>query len=141
MRHQHQRVDAEAEEAMRTEFAILIGAGVFALVTGLSSTPSDAASRHHYKHARSHHVAQPPVSAAASSDLSLVGNNPGKRYDTRHAPAGAATSSTLMESGNNPGKRYTARQPSAGSATEPTLMTNGNNPARRAKATTTGSAR
>jgi hypothetical protein len=126
---------------MRTEFAILIGAGVLSLVVGLdSSTPSNAASRHHYRHAKTHHVMQPPVSAAESTDMSLVGNNPARRASVRHMPAGAVTSSTLVQSGNNPGKRYDARHAPAGSVTESTLATNGNNPARRA-ATTTGAAR
>ena len=125
---------------MRTEFAILIGAGVLSLVVGLdSATPSSAASRHHARHARSHHVMQPPVSAAESTDMSLVGNNPARRASVRQMPAGAVTSSTLVQSGNNPGKRYDARRAPAGAVTAPTLATNGNNPARRA--TTTGSAR
>src|SRR5712675_532394 len=77
------RINAQAEEAMRTEFAILIGAGVLSLVVGLdSSTPSNTASR-----------------------LVQSGNNPGKRYDARHAPAGSVTESTLATNGNNPARR------------------------------------
>ena len=93
---------------MRTEFAILIGAGVLSLVVGLdSATPSSAASRHHARHARSHHVMQPPVSAAESTDMSLVGNNPARRASVRQMPAGAVTAPTLATNGNNPARRAT----------------------------------
>lgn len=118
---------------MRTQFAILIGAGTLSLVL---AAPANAAINHHRHHtsARNHVVA--PTAVPQSSSLSSHGNNPAKAYPTRHASEAAVREGTLMQKGNNPAKRYQTRHASEQAAREGTLMQNGNNPAKRARATT-----
>jgi hypothetical protein len=117
---------------MKTVVAIMIGAGVFAL----SVDSGMAAVRHHRHHATYRaHAVQAPAQSTQSSDLMVDGNNPAKRYSTRHMSEGSVKTSTLYGSGNNPAKSYPTRQAPSGASQQPTLMNSGNNPAKRAAAT------
>jgi hypothetical protein len=115
---------------MRTGLVMLVGAGVLSLAVGADS--ATAAVRHHYRHVMAHpHYMQAPAPRAEFIDLSTSGNNPAKRYPTRHMPDGAIRTATLPQSGNNPAKRYAVRHAPANAIRQPTLMTKGNNPAKR----------
>ena len=120
---------------MRTQFAILIGAGTLSLML---AAPANAAINYHHRHhasARNHSVPG-PTTAPQSSSMSSLGNNPAKAYPTRHASEGAVREGTLTQNGNNPAKRYKTRQLSDQAVREGTLMQSGNNPAKRARSTT-----
>jgi len=114
---------------MRTKFAILVGAGVLSLAVGLDG--ANAAVRYYHRHAmRSAHIPAATTQAPVT-DYSTLGNNPAKRYPTRHMPEGAITTATLPQLGNNPAKRYPVRHASEYAVREATLSTTGNNPVKR----------
>ena len=116
---------------MKTSLVMLLGAGVLSFAMGVgAATPARAAINHHHRHMSSQPVETPTM--PAESNLTTIGNNPAKRYATRHAPQGATSASTLMTSGNNPAKSYVGRHAPEGAVTDQTLLPNGNNPARKA---------
>ena len=96
-----------------------------------------AATRHHYRHHAAHLAHIAPAAQAEVSHLTTDGNNPAKRYPTRHMSDNAVKTSTLYSAGNNPAKAYPTRHASPDAAREPTLMNSGNNPAKRALVATT----
>jgi hypothetical protein len=124
---------------MKTGFTLLAGVGVLSLVVGVGS--ATAATRHHYRHvAKSPAVQAPEAARGEGSNLATNGNNPAKRYDSRHMPEGAIKTSTLPTSGNNLAKPYATRHAPENAVKTGTLMQNGNNPAKHYNSTTTGAA-
>jgi len=124
---------------MKTGFAVLAGVGVLSLAVGGGG--ANAATRHYqHRHAAKSHVMSAPSARAEYTDLATNGNNPAKKFPTRHMPDRAIKTSTLPTSGNNLAKAYAARHMPENAIHEATLPTNGNNPAKRYKSATTGSA-
>jgi hypothetical protein len=113
---------------MKIGFAMLVGVGMLSLAVGVGS--ADAATRHYRTHAVKH-APQPPVVGAQFGELTTSGNNPAKKYATRHMPDGAIKTSTLPTGGNNPAKSYAARHMPENAIREATSPTSGNNPAKR----------
>lgn len=110
---------------MRIGFAMLAGTAALSLALGAGSAV--AVTRHHHRHATtSPQTTQAPQLTVA--DTSLNGNNPAKRYPTRHMSDGAMKTSTLYQSGNNPAKQYGVRHAPANA--NPQLTMTGNNPAK-----------
>lgn len=110
---------------MRIGFALLATTAALALAV---TSGSAMASTRHYSHHRHHPAA---VQAAnALPDSSQNGNNPSKRYPTRHMSEASIKTATLLTTGNNPTKRYAVRHGS-NLRMEATLSTSGNNPAKR----------
>jgi hypothetical protein len=142
---------------MRTGMALVLGAGLLALYSGVAAASERsraacceahaAAVHHQVRHSRALHYRR-TVSARSygssmaaaprseTSNLMTTGNNPARNAAIRQANERAVTSPTLVQSGNNPAKRYGARQLPQNAAKDQTLMTNGNNPARKAAART-----
>jgi hypothetical protein len=125
---------------MKTGFAMLAGVGVLALAMGVSSATAATRHYHHRNVGNSH--AMPAAAQAEDAGLATNGNNPAKKYPTRHMPDGAIKTSTLSTNGNNPAKAYAVRHAPENAMRESTLATNGNNPAKRypSTASTTGAA-
>ena len=113
---------------MRTGLAMLVGASVLSLAVG--SATADV--RHHHRHlAKSQSIQAPAAARAEYADLATNGNNPAKKYPTRHMPDGSIKTSTLPSSGNNPAKAYAVRHASENAMRDATLPQKGNNPAKR----------
>ncbi|HLH91474.1 MAG TPA: hypothetical protein VKX28_23730 [Xanthobacteraceae bacterium] len=110
---------------MRIGSALL--AATAALALAFTAGGAIASTRHYSRH---HHHPAPAPAANAQPDASLNGNNPAKRYPTRHMSANAIKTATLLTTGNNPTKRYAVRHGS-NLRMEATLSTSGNNPAKR----------
>ena len=110
---------------MRIGSALLITTAALALA--FTTGGGVASTRHyHHRHARPADVQRAPD---APLDTSLNGNNPAKRYQTRHMSEAAIKTDTLLTTGNNPTKRYAVRHGS-NLRMEATLSTTGNNPAK-----------
>ena len=110
---------------MRIGSALL--ATMAALALAFTAGSAMASTRHHARH---HHQAAVAQAPAALPDASQAGNNPSKRYGTRHMSESAIKTATLLTTGNNPTKRYAARH-DANLRLEATLTNSGNNPAKR----------
>src|SRR5262249_61093232 len=110
------------------------GVGLLTLTLGVDS---GMAATRHYRHHAVHRTNVAVAPQAEISHLATDGNNPAKRYPTRHMSDNAVKTSTLYGAGNNPAKAYPTRQASPDAAREPTLMNSGNNPAKRALVATT----
>jgi len=115
---------------MKTGLAMLVGVGALSLAMGVGD--ATAAVKYYSRHAARPQAVQPPADFA---ELPTLGNNPAKKFPTRHMPEGSIKTSTLPGSGNNPAKPYATRHMPDNAIREATLPTNGNNPAKRFAAT------